>query len=228
MKACAAAGIDGIQHPEILDGRELPDDVVATIKGRNVICSMLVNTITGPAWQRHVKAREEALKKAGEAAKDAKPPARQQTTAEKRKAAADAGDGLEVRRANAVKLAKSGAIVTPGTDSYWAAAPELTRAPKMPDQDHGMGTILAIEGFVELGLTPAQAIVAATKNGAIAARGLKDFGTLEAGKFADLVVLTADPLADIHNIRKVATVMKGGKVVDRAKLPATRVLSVAK
>ena len=117
--------------------------------------------------------------------------------------------------------------MTPGTDSYWAAAPELTRTPKPPEQDHGLGTIMAIEGLVELGMTPSQAIVAATRNGAIAARGLNDFGTLEAGKLADLVVLTADPLADIANLRKVATVWKDGRSVDRDRLPETRVLSVA-
>ncbi len=228
LRESLAAGIDGIQHPELLDGRDLPDDIVATIKSRDIICSMLVSTITGDAWKRHVKARDEALKKAADAAKDAKVPARAQTTAEKRKAAADAGDDLESRRKNAMLLIKSGAIATPGTDSYWAAAPELTRTPKFPEQDHGMGTILAIEGLVELGMTPAQAIVAGTKNGSIAARGQKDFGTLELGKFADLVILSADPLADIHNIQKVATVIKDGKVIDRTKLPGVRVLSVAK
>ncbi len=225
LRESLAAGIDGIQHPELLDGRDLPGDIIATITARNVICSMLMSTITGPAWQRHLKSREDALKKAADAAKDAKTPAREQTTAEKRKAAADAGDDLESRRKNAIALIKSGAIVTPGTDSYWAAAPELTRTPKVPDQDHGRGTILAIEGFVELGMTPAQAIVAGTKHGAIAARGQRDFGTLEAGKFADLVILAADPLADIHNIEKVATVMKGGAIADRSRLPAVRVLS---
>jgi imidazolonepropionase-like amidohydrolase len=72
-----------------------------------------------------------------------------------------------------------------------------------------------------------QAIVAATRNGAYAARGLKDFGTLEPGKFADLVLLTADPTADIHNLRKVDAVMKEGRLVNRAGLPETRILSVA-
>ena len=61
----------------------------------------------------------------------------------------------------------------------------------------------------------------------MAARGLKDFGTIEAGKLADLVLLTADPLADISNLRKIAAVMKEGRTVDRARLPLSRVLSVA-
>ena len=120
---------------------------------------------------------------------------------------------------------KAGALVTVGTDSYWGAAAELARAPKPRNQDHGIGTIMAIEGLVELGMTPSQAIVAATKHGALASRGEKVFGTIEAGKDADLVVLSADPLADIHNIRKVVAVYKGGRLVDRQALPEVRVLS---
>ena len=154
-------------------------------------------------------------------------PPREKTTSERRKEDADTGAGLESRRKNAQKLIRAGALVTPGTDSYWAAAPELTRTPKFEEQDHGIGTIMAIEGLVELGMTPSQALVAATKNGATAARRLADFGTIEPGKIADFVVLTADPLADIRNIRKVEMVFKDGRAVDRAKLPETRVLSLA-
>jgi len=86
---------------------------------------------------------------------------------------------------------------------------------------------MAIEGLVELGMTPSQALVAGTKNGAIAARAIADSGTLEVGKRADLIVLDADPLADIHNIRKIAILVKDGRVVDRASLPQKRVLSRA-
>ena len=136
------------------------------------------------------------------------------------------GAGLESRRKNAQKLIRAGALVTPGTDSYWAAARELTRTPKFEEQDHGIGTIMAIEGLVELGMTPSQAIVAGTRNGATASRRLADFGTIEPGKIADLVLLSADPLADIKNIRKVDMVFKDGRAVDRARLPETRVLSV--
>jgi len=228
LRVSIAAGIDGIQHPELLDGRALPDDVVKSITDRGLVCSMLVSTITGPAWKRHLKTKDENEKKKSEAEKDRPAPTREKTTAEKRKEAADAGADLDMRRQNAQTLVRAGCRVTPGTDSYWAAAPELTRTPKFQDQDHGIGTILAIEGLVELGMTPSQAIVAGTKNGAFAARGLKNFGTLEAGKIADFVILTADPLADIGNIRKVAAVWKDGRAVDREHLPRTRVLSVAR
>jgi imidazolonepropionase-like amidohydrolase len=227
LRVAIAAGIDGIQHPEMLDGRDLPDDILAAIRSRGIVCSMLMSTITGPAWQRHLKTKDEAEKKKQEAEKESRGFSHEKTSAERRKEDADTGAGLESRRRNAQTLIRAGAIVTPGTDSYWAAAPELTRTPKPIDQDHGIGTILAIEGFVELGMTPAQAIVAATKNGAIAARRLADFGTIELGKLADLVVLTANPLADIKNIRQVAMVTKDGRVVDRRRMPETRVLSVA-
>jgi len=227
LRLSIAAGIDGIQHPELLDGREVPDDVVSMTRDRGLICSMLASTITGPAWKRHLKTKDEAEKKRLEAEKEAGTPARQKTTAELRKQAADVGADLEARRRNAQKLIRGGCRVTPGTDSYWAAAPELTRTPKPPEQDHGIGTIMAIEGLVELGMTPSQAIVAATRNGAIAARGLEIFGTIEAGKFADLLILTADPLSDITNLRKVGAVLKEGRVVDRERLPLSRVLSLA-
>lgn len=227
LRLSIAAGIDGIQHPELLDGREMPDDLVTIIVDRGLNCSMLASTITGPAWTRHLKTQSEIAKKRLDAAKDAPTPARDKTSAERRKDAAEEGADIEMRRTNAQKLIRAGCRVTPGADSYWAAAPEFTRTPKLPEQDHGIGTIMAIEGLVELGMTPSQAIVAGTRNGASAARGLKDFGTIEAGKFGDLVLLTADPLVDITNLRKVALVVKEGRVVDRDRLPQSRVLSVA-
>ena len=227
LRISIAAGIDGIQHPELLDGREMPDDLAATIRDRGLYCSMLASTIAGPAWKRHLKTRDEVEKKRAEAEKEGRRPAREKTTAEKRKDAAEVGEDLEMRRKNAQKLIRAGCRVTPGTDSYWAAAPELTRTPKFPEQDHGLGTIIAIEGLVELGMTPSQAIVAGTRNGAIVARGLDEFGTIENGKRADLLILSADPLADISNLRKVASVWKDGVLVDRGRLPMTRVLSAA-
>lgn len=226
LRMSVEAGIDLVQHPELLGPRELPDALVRTIVARQVICSMLANTITGEAWKKAMKDRDEALAKRAEAEKGQKGPQRPRTGAELRQRAAEEAAELQMRRRNAQKLIAAGALVTIGTDNYWAAAPEFTRGGTKPDtQNHGIGSIIAIEGLVELGMTTAQAIVAATKNGAIASKGLSEFGTIEAGKRADLLVLDADPIADISNLRKLSTVMRDGKVIDRDALPATRVLS---
>jgi imidazolonepropionase-like amidohydrolase/cyclophilin family peptidyl-prolyl cis-trans isomerase len=226
LRLSILAGIDLIQHPEVMTPRELPDDLVSLIRARNIVCSMLVSTITGEAWEKHLKAKAEAEKKQQEA--DKKGPARPRTFVEERRRAADLGLDLETRRRNAQKLILAGTTATVGTDNYWAAAPEFAIDPKSDNQSHGIGTIMAVEGLVELGMTPAQAIVAGTKNGAIACRKLNDLGTLEKGKLADLVILDADPLADIHNLRKVRSVMQGGHVIDPARLPEKRVLSSLK
>jgi predicted amidohydrolase YtcJ len=137
--------------------------------------------------------------------------------------------GTAIRRANAEKLIKDGCITTPSTDTYLSSAPEFLRTPRTdPHAMPGTGTLSAIEGLVELGMTASQAIVAATKNGALASQGLKDFGTLEVGKLADLLVLDADPLADIHNIRKLSLVMRDGRIIDRDRLPEKPVWTKSK
>jgi imidazolonepropionase-like amidohydrolase len=74
-----------------------------------------------------------------------------------------------------------------------------------------------IELLVEAGLTPMQAIQAATANGAGFLGRAQDLGTIEPGKLADLVVLTEDPLARIAAIRTVERVLAGGAWVDVRK-----------
>ncbi len=225
LRLAIEAGIDGIQHPEVLGPRELSAALIREIVAKQIACNMLVNTITGEAWTKHLKDRAEAQKKLSEAA--AKGPGRTKTSAELRKDAADTGEEMELRRKNAKALIAAGAVVTVGTDNYWAAAAELSRTPKPEAQDHGIGTIIGIEGLVELGMTPMQAIVAATKNGAFAAGRTADLGTIETGKIADLLVLSASPLVDIKNIRQIRVLMSNGRVVNRDSLPETRVLSRA-
>ena len=219
LRLSIEAGVDLIQHPEVLSPREMPADLIQVMHERKVICSMLANTITGEPWTKHLKDQTEIEKKYAS-------PAPPLTGAGERRKAAELGLDLETRRRNAQQLIAGGCITTVGTDNYWAAAPEFAIDPKPDTQSHGIGTILAIEGLVQLGMTPAQAITAGTRNGALACRRLADFGTVESGKIADLVILDADPLADIHNIRKVRSVIAGGHVVDPAKLPENRVLSL--
>jgi imidazolonepropionase-like amidohydrolase len=79
--------------------------------------------------------------------------------------------------------------------------------------------------MVEKGMTPMQAIVSATRNIAAAYKKLDDLGTIERGKLADLLVVEADPLADVENLRKIVHVIKDGQIVDRDALPVRRVLT---
>ena len=70
-----------------------------------------------------------------------------------------------------------------------------------------------LELFVQAGIPPADVLRIATRNGAEGLGLLKETGTIEAGKAADLVVLEADPLASISNTRKIERVFLRGREV---------------
>lgn len=80
----------------------------------------------------------------------------------------------------------------------------------------------ALYGESQMGSTPMQALLMATRD---AARGLgkeKDLGTVEPGKLADLLIVDADPLADLRNLGRVHAVIKGGKLYLPAEILAGR------
>ena len=85
-------------------------------------------------------------------------------------------------------------------------------------EPHGGSLHQELELLVDAGLSPAEAIAAATSE-ATAFLGLTDeLGTVEAGKRADLVLLDSDPLADITNTRRIAAVIVGGVFLNRTDL----------
>ena len=211
LRLAVEAGIDLIQHTE-LHSRDLPDALVKEIVERHTLCGMRSNFFTGAAWQRHLEHRADA-----EARIAKRPPAA--TGAEKARRLEMLEEEVDIQRRNAVKLIAAHCRITPATDSYLGDAPEFRREPKTDEAEPGIGTIRAIEGFVELGMTPMEAIVAATKNGATAIFRSQDLGTIEPGKIADLILVDADPLADIHNIEKLNTVVAQGRIVDLKRLP---------
>jgi imidazolonepropionase-like amidohydrolase len=109
---------------------------------------------------------------------------------------------------NFMKMIASGARLVLGTDAgVW------------PRYSFGTSGHHELQRYVEFGLTPAQAIVAATSRPAEAI-GLPDVGVLAQGKRADFIVLDANPLEDIRNTRRINRVYLGGAQLDRDALLA--------
>jgi imidazolonepropionase-like amidohydrolase len=88
---------------------------------------------------------------------------------------------------------------------------------------HGPSIYDEMEAMQAAGLSPAEVIVMSTRNGARAMRREGDFGTLEAGKLADLLVLAGNPVADVRAFRSRTDVMRGGKLYSQRAL-AVRVV----
>ncbi|HWP52536.1 MAG TPA: amidohydrolase family protein, partial [Pyrinomonadaceae bacterium] len=109
-----------------------------------------------------------------------------------------AQDTQRSREATA-KLFRAGVTIGTGTDIW-----------QIP-----IGVHMELEQLVAAGLTPAQAILAGTGGAARILGADKDLGTIEVGKWADLVLLEADPLADIRNTRRIWQVVHYGQLVDR-------------
>ena len=80
----------------------------------------------------------------------------------------------------------------------------------------GLGVLQEMAVFQEDAHVPPMKIIQSATKWPAEHYHLKDLGTIEAGKLADIDIVTADPTADIMNMRKLDTVIKDGKVIDRA------------
>ena len=97
---------------------------------------------------------------------------------------------------------------------YVDAGGKIVAASDITQSAPGLGVHQEIAAYVEdVGLTPMQAIQSATK---WVSEGFKqpDIGSLEVGKLADIILVNADPTADILNLRQIDTVIKNGEVID--------------
>lgn len=113
-----------------------------------------------------------------------------------------------IAAANLKRVAAAGIPVALGTD----AGNPLTL--------HGPSVYAELEAMQAAGLTPPQVLLAATRDSARALGREKDLGTVEKGKQADLLILGADPIADVKNLRQVRYVMRGGALRSIAELSA--------
>ncbi len=116
------------------------------------------------------------------------------------------GRGSAVMAENLRRVADAGGTVATATD----AGNPLTL--------HGPSIYNEMEAIQSAGIQPIDVITMSTYNGALAMNRLEDFGTLEAGKIADLIVLSEDPTADVRAFRSLTYVMRAGVLREQREL----------
>ena len=131
-----------------------------------------------------------------------KPPGAPPAFSEEAMAAFEASDAkkLAMAQSNLKALHEAGVVLAIGTDAGNPLTP------------HGASIYAELEVTQAAGIPALEVITMATRNGARAMGRGDQFGTLEAGKAANLIVLGADPSADIANVRQLNWVMRHGKL----------------
>lgn len=117
---------------------------------------------------------------------------------------------LPIAMRNLKAMADQGVLIALGTDMNCAF------------QTGGLAEIEEMELMQQAGMTPNQIITAATRNAAEHLGQLKERGTIETGKIADLILVDGDPTQDISAVRKIRYVFQAGTIVfDAQKTPST-------
>lgn len=203
-KAILAAGGDFIAH-SIRDA-DVDPEVIAALKSSGIcLCPTLMREVSTFVYESTPDFFADPLFKAHanpEWVASLQEPARQQSmrssaSAQRYKVA------LEVASRNLKRLSDAGIPIAMGTDTGPTG------------RFQGYFELMELELMVKAGLTPRQALAAATRDAARCMKLDRDLGTLEPGKWADFVVLDADPLANIANVKRISSVWIAGNRVNR-------------
>ena len=112
----------------------------------------------------------------------------------------------EIRNTLVKRIHDAGGKIIAGSDS-----PDLLMV-------YGFAMHRELQALVKAGLTPYHALLAGTRNPAEYLNALNDFGTIEVGKRADLVLVSGNPLTEISNTQKITSVIVGGRLLQRPDL----------
>lgn len=202
-KAVLDSGADEIAHS--IRDLDVDDALIAKLKARNVcLVPTLMREVSTFVYEKTPDFFSDSLFLAYadmSIVNRMKEPARQQAasspTSQRYKRA------LEVASRNLKRLSDAGVPIAMGTDTGPAG------------RFQGYFELMELELMVKAGLTPKQALAAATREAAKCIHQGSDIGTLEKGKWADFVVLSASPLDDISNVRRIQSVWIAGNRVQR-------------
>jgi imidazolonepropionase-like amidohydrolase len=199
-KRLVNAGVDVLAHS--IRDKDVDDELIAAMKQKSVY---YIPTLTlddynivyadDPEWMNDsfFKASLEPGVWERLTSTSFKQQVQKDTTLEKKKAA------FETALRNLEKLSDAGVVIVLGSDSG-----------ALPVRTQGFSEHLELQLMTEAGLTPMQAIIAATNNGAKMLRIDNQCGTLQPGKKADFIVLNGNPLEDIKQTRNIFAVWKNG------------------
>jgi imidazolonepropionase-like amidohydrolase len=203
-KAVLDAGADFVAHS--VRDTDVDDAFIAMLKRRDVCyCPTLMREVSTftyestPSWFSDPLFLKHADVKTVETLKQ---PAQQEQMKNSR-AAQRYKAGLEVASRNTKRLSDAGVKIAMGTDTG------------PPARFQGYFELMELEMMAKAGLTPAKVLASATRDAARCMKLDREVGTLEANKWADFVVLDADPLADISNVKKISAVYIAGNAVQR-------------
>ena len=201
-------GIDGFAHAPT---RKMPGDDIQLIheRGMFVITTLVVEEYSGRRRMADLRFLEEPL------IAETTPPwfltelraeaARTLSEAEKKDVEKSAV-GFEEMKRNVKKLLDAGVLLAAGTDAPY------------PGVFQGEAIHHELELLVEAGMTPLQAVRTATYNAAQIMHAEHEWGSLQPGRAANLVIVAGNPAARISDTRKIETLILNGKILDRASL----------
>ena len=203
-KGVLDAGADFIAHS--IRDTDVDDSVIAMLKRRNVcVCPTLMREVSTFAYESTPEWFSDPLFLKHADAKtieELKEPARQEQMKNSR-SAQRYKVALEQAMRNLKKLSDGGVTIAMGTDTG------------PPARFQGYFELMELELMAKAGLTPQQVLAAATRDAARCHKLDGEVGTLEPNKWADFVVLDADPLANISNTRNINAVYIAGNPVAR-------------
>jgi len=205
QKAVVRAGADVLVH--MVQGEQIDDELVAILRQKKPYWATVIGLGDRPGLCAADPFFEEALPPnvvaTIRATKEARP-----LSANCAPPGPNAARREEIMAYNFPRMIQAGVRLVLGTD-----------AGVHPGHTFGTADHVELARWVQLGLPPTDAIIAATSTPA-RLLGIADMGTLAAGRSADFVVLDANPLDDIHNTRRIASVYLRGRALDRAALLA--------